>query len=234
MMTENIRVVETGINPVIADIDDLIDQFVMNEYEGPDVDVSGILASAKPSQIFAARAYYKALLEEVANDMEAYDHLTPEARASYVGFLDGILGQMQDVRKKNKTRKVRKARPKSPEQIVKGIKYLKKDVGTGIESIDPTKIVGSSVLWVYNIKYKKLAKYVSLPGQTLSLKGTTIQNMDETKSVSKTLRKPEIDLPIFANDAKNMIETKFSTIKAKSNVPNGRINKDTLLIRTFK
>lgn len=233
-MTDSIKVIETGVNPVIADIDDLIDLFVMNEYEGPDVDVSGIIAAAKPSQVSAARAYYKALQKEVAEDREIYDHLTIPMRMSYIEFLDGILCQMQSTRKHTKPRKVRKARAKTPDQIVKGIKYLKKDKESGIESIDPVKLVGSTSLWVFNVKLRKLTKYVSLPGMTLSLKGTTIQNMDVSQSVSKTIRKPEIVLPIVASDAKNMIEARFKDIKARGKLPNGRIGKDTLLIRTFK
>ena len=234
IMSDTIKVIETGINPVIADIDDLIDIFVMNEYEGPDVDVSGIIAASKPSQISAARAYYKALQKEVAEDIEVYDHLSPIARLAYVDFLDDIISQLVSTRKSTKPRKLRKARPKTPDQIVKGIKYLKKDKETGIESIDPTKIVSSSVLWTFNVKLRKLTKYVSLPGTTLSLKGTTIQNMDESQSVSKTIRKPELILPIVSTDSKNMVEIKFKDVRAKGKVPNGRIGKDTLLIRAFK
>lgn len=233
LMSDTIKVVEKGLNSVIADIDDLIDQFIVCGYRLGQYDLKEIIQDAKPSHLYEARRYYKELYDEISSCEEGYEHLSPEQKDNYIKFLRDLIEYIS-APKSRVIKKPRKSKAKTPEQIVKGIKYLKKDPETGVESIEPTKLVGSTSLWVFNTKVRRLSKYVSLPGTTLSLKGTTILNMDETKSVSKTLRKPEVDLPIFATDAKNMIETKFSKIKAKEKVPNGRINKDTLLIRAFK
>jgi hypothetical protein len=235
VMTDTIKVVETGINQVIADIDDMIDQFILSGYDMTFPGMPASVGTAKPSRLSDAKKYYYGYYEEVVNFDEAYSsRITPKQRKNFADFLQAIVEGLTAERKISVVRKPRKARPKTPEQQVKGIKYLKKDPDLKVESIEPTKIVGSTSLWVYNVKVRKLTKYVSLPGTTLTLKGTTVQNMDVEKSVSKTLRKPEVDLPIFATDAKNMIEAKFLKIKAKPKVPNGRINRDTLLIRAFK
>ena len=62
----------------------------------------------------------------------------------------------------------------------------------------PTQIVGANELWVFNIKTRKIGKYVASnidpkgmqrQGSGLSVKGTTIIGYNETESIQKTLRK---------------------------------------------
>jgi hypothetical protein len=86
-------------------------------------------------------------------------------------------------------------------------------------------------LWVFNIKTRKIGKYVAQEYKTLSIKGSSVENFDESKSVCKTIRKPEEKLKEFAKAGKVQLRKFLTEIKAVENVMNGRINSDTLLLK---
>jgi hypothetical protein len=87
-------------------------------------------------------------------------------------------------------------------------------------------------LWVYNTKTRKLFKYIadSLRGP-LGIKGTSLTGFDETKSVGKTLRKPEEKLKEFARATKVQLRKFLDEIKATETVGNGRMNSDIVLLK---
>ena len=104
-------------------------------------------------------------------------------------------------------------------------------------SINPADIIGAYKLWVFNSKTKKLGVYISKDEAGFSVKGTTLENFDETFSVQKTLRKPEESLKSVLD--KKISNKKFhkefwDSIKTTENVLNGRINADTVLIKVIK
>lgn len=128
---------------------------------------------------------------------------------------------------------VRKERVKTPDQIVKKVKYLKSHEELDIKSINPQKIIGSSTLCMYNTKTRKLVVYYSKEGYTLSVEGTTLVNYDEKKSSSKTLRKPDIQLKEFLNRGKKPMLEYFTKIKSVDSSVSGRINGDMVLLIAF-
>lgn len=131
----------------------------------------------------------------------------------------------------NKARKPRKRKSVTAEKKVNKVKYLIKDDGLKLQSIDPVRIIGAQQLWVYNVKTRKLGVYVAADADGLQAKGTTILNFDEKASVSKTLRKPEKVLPTVIDSGKVALRKVLDGVKAKASRLNGRINKDTLLLR---
>jgi hypothetical protein len=98
-------------------------------------------------------------------------------------------------------------------------------------SINPADIVGAGELWVYNTKSRKLGKYVAKEFAELSVKGTSIINFDENKSVQKTLRKPEEQLKEFKAAGKVQLRKFLDDIKAVDIKLNGRINEEIILLR---
>jgi hypothetical protein len=93
-------------------------------------------------------------------------------------------------------------------------------------------IVGAEVLWVYNVKNRKIGKYVAdSHGGALGVKGTTIIGYDEAKSVQKTLRKPEEQLKQFLASSKVDLRKFIENIKTTDIKLNGRINPDTILLK---
>lgn len=131
----------------------------------------------------------------------------------------------------SKQRKPRKKKPVSFDKMVSKIKYKVKDDALKLQSVDPVKIVGAIQLWIYNTKTRKLGVYHAEDESGLKMKGTTILNYVESTSVAKTLRKPEVTLPIVTDGSKVALRKLMEGIKAKPAKLNGRINKDTLLLR---
>lgn len=131
----------------------------------------------------------------------------------------------------SKQRKPRKKKPVSFDKMVSKIKYKIKDDALKLQSVDPVKIVGAIQLWIYNTKTRKLGVYNAVDESGLKMKGTTIKNYVEDTAISKTLRKPDVTLPIVTDGSKIALRKVLDGIKAKPAKMNGRINKDTLLLR---
>jgi len=91
--------------------------------------------------------------------------------------------------------------------------------------------VGAKELWIFNTKTRKLGKYVAKEFSELTVKGTSIVNFDEAKSVQKTLRKPEEQLKEFKSAGKVQLRKFLEDIKAVDIKLNGRINEDTILLK---
>lgn len=167
--------------------------------------------------------------------VEAYKHFkAADYKRIYAWFdeLQKAVDQYRGVKKATKKARVKKSPTK--EKLVAKLKYLKQDPATKLMSINPQDIVGASELWVYNTKTRKLGKYVPGAYKTgLSVKGTTILDFDESKSVQKTLRKPEQQLAEFMKTTKVQIRKHMDTIKTTETKLNGRCNEDTLLLRVL-
>jgi len=129
------------------------------------------------------------------------------------------------------SRKPRKKKPVSFEKMVSKIKYKVKDDSLKLQSVDPVKVVGAIQLWIYNTKTRKLGVYMAEDESGLKVKGTTILNFVESTSISKTLRKPEKTLPLVVDGGKIALRKVLDGVNSKPLKMNGRINKDTLLLR---
>lgn len=163
---------------------------------------------------------------------EAYSHYKAADFKKRIAWLDQLLSaldQYRGVKKATKKQRVKKA--PSKEKVVAKLKYAKDDKALKVVSINPADIVGSSELWIYNTKTRKLGKYVAASYQTLGVKGTSITGFDTDKSVAKTLRKPEEQLKEFAKAGKVVLRTFLKDIKAVETKLNGRINADILLLK---
>ena len=164
---------------------------------------------------------------------DAYAHLKAadykRIEAFYTALFDGF-AQYGQVKKATKKAAVRK--PPAKEKLVAKLKYLKNDTTTKAVSINPVDIIGAQVLWTYNVKTRKLGKYVAEDmGGALNVKGTTITGYNESKSVSKTLRKPELQIKEFLAAGKIDLRKFLDNIKATEVKLNGRINSDTILLK---
>ncbi len=172
--------------------------------------------TSKDEDLSDAYAYMKAA------DYKRYD-------AFYTRLFEGI-AQYGQVKRATKKASVRK--PPQKEKLVAKLKYAKNDTTTKLVSINPVDIVGATELWVYNVKTRKLGKYVAEDhGGALGVKGTAITGFNESKSVQKTLRKPEVQLKDFLAAGKIELRKFMDNIKATEIKLNGRINLDTVLLK---
>ena len=166
---------------------------------------------------------------------EGYSHYKAADFKRCEAFYDKLF---QDLAAYNQTKRATKKaavrKPPQKEKLVRGLKYLKQDAGMKLVSINPVDIVGAEQLWVYNVKNRKLGKYVAEDqGGVLGVKGTTIIGFSETKSTQKTLRKPEEQVKAFLASNKVELRKFLENIKTTEIKLNGRINADTILLKVI-
>jgi hypothetical protein len=197
----------------------------------------------KPAMVTDIANYYQPWVDEMkeayaTKDTDfkyAYRHMTKKQIKERIALFEGIINDCKSYVGNNRkavVRKPRKIKPKSDTVIVKSLKCQKEDVDLKIVSIDPTKIVGAKELWTFNTKYNVLAHYVSDTG--LSVKGTTLQNVNDKLSSQKKLRKPDQVLPGITGSTSKAAIRSFEAITTKASEPNGRINEYTVLLRAIK
>jgi hypothetical protein len=87
---------------------------------------------------------------------------------------------------------------------------------------------------VFNVKTRKIGKYVAQEARTLTVKGTTIQDFDTGLSIAKTLRKPDTQLTEFNKCTKVQLRKYLDKINSVDVKLNGRINADTVLLKAIK
>jgi hypothetical protein len=163
---------------------------------------------------------------------EGYSHLSKANLKKITLFYSEILSACDMLAQEAKiNRAPRKTKAKPVEKIIGKLKFLKQDDKLKLVSINPADIIGAKELWIFNTKTRKLGKYVATEFAELTVKGTSITNFDEIKSIQKTLRKPEEQLKEFKAAGKVQLRKFLEDIKAVDIKLNGRINEDTILLK---
>jgi hypothetical protein len=114
------------------------------------------------------------------------------------------------------------------------IKYCQEFADLKLTSVKPTDIIGAMQLWVYNTKTRKLGVYHAEDAGGLSIKGSSVVNFAENKSVQKKLRKPEVTLPDVLSGGKVFLRNVIENIRAVESALTGRLNADTILLKVTK
>jgi hypothetical protein len=166
---------------------------------------------------------------------EGYSNFTKAQLKKLVAYCDLIITDAMKLSGESvKSRKPRKRKVKSPDELVKKMNYQEKFDELKLISVVPKDVVGAMQLWVYNTKTRKLGCYHADDAGGLSVKGSSLLNFTESKSVSKKLRKPEATLPEILRGGKVYLRNALDTIKAVASPLTGRINSDTILLRVVK
>ena len=177
-------------------------------------------------------------LEELASGnadeqlREGYSHRSKKQIKNLIAFYQEIMSACDMLAQEAKVNRAPRAKKSVPaEKIVAKLKFMKTNEPLKLVSINPTDIIGSKELWVYNTKSRKLGKYVAAEFSDLGVKGTTITGFDEFKSVQKTIRKPEEKLKEFKAAGKVQLRKFLDDINATDTKMNGRINEETILLK---
>ena len=196
----------------------------------------------KPKVGEIIRTYYQELLVELESD-------DPDVKAAYKSYSKKIINSVIDhiksideaveqskmyskyvrIAKRGRTKKTT---PVSKQVI--SLQYMKMDKDLGIASVDPAKIPGSNIVWLYNVKHRKVTLIRSEKG--FKVKGTTIKDFDEKRSLSTTMRKPELIMPLtkISKGASSADNVKFfKELTTKKRPANGRVNKNTIILRVL-
>lgn len=167
--------------------------------------------------------------------IEGYSNFKKTELKKIVAYCDQVITDAIKISGEAKvTRKPRKRKVKSADELVAKVKVCESDDTYKLKSIATKEIIGATQLWVFNVKYKRLTMYQSDDASGFSVKGTTIQNFSETKSITKTLRKPEVTLPEVLKGGKVVLRNLMDKLTTKSMQPNGRLNEETVILRAIK
>lgn len=206
-----------------------------------------VLNILKSKEVKAAHAriirdYYAVSMNEISEAIggknadlkEAYSNRSKKhlnALLSFYKEIDAACGMLMEEAKVTRKPRAKKVVPK--DKIVEKLKYLKTFEPLKLVSINPTDIIGSKELWIYNTKTRKLGKYIAdeMTGP-LNVKGTTIVGYDENKSIQKTIRKPDEKLKEFKSAGKIALRKFLDDINATDTKMNGRINEEIILLKT--
>ena len=236
--------IKDQVDALIGGIETEVDKFTTGNYKSDFNPYEYLQAQGvKAMQANQVAQYYQALLDELnavkgkKDDQlnEGYKFMKPRQLTHFIKFVQGIVDDAQMMMKSAKVaRKPRKAKVKSAVQVTANMKYKKEDTKFKLVSLPPEEIVGATQIWVFNAKYSALGVYNTANGDTLTVKGTTIQAFDPENSIGKKVKKPDEVLPKLMKGGKIIPRKLMDEIDTKPGQLTGRVNKDTLIVRVVK
>ena len=162
----------------------------------------------------------------------AYSFLNTSEKRRVIEFYSNLLTEIDDyLQFKTKVKKQRRKqhKPVSLQKQVRFVRYKEQIPELGLVSMEPTKIVKAQRLWLYNERYRVLSFYQALTNSGFTINRMSLQNWDEKRSWSKTV-KPNI-LKEIASATPGKIEKICEAITSTTKQPNGRFHENTLILR---
>lgn len=225
--------------PLIADLDEILDQFYNSDFKYFDPQIYDLMKDKgyKPNDAMIAYRYYSGILLDLYENKEGHERLKRKNRSNYEKFLEAILADLKLYATNEKTvRKARKPRArkvKSATQLVEKVKFKAEDRKLKLASLHPEKIIGAGGVWLYNTKYKKLTRLVAAKGKKLSIKGMTIINLDPSQCVFKRMRHPD-SIHEMLKGTPTALLREYRQLKTKEGAANGRLGAETMILKVLK
>ena len=194
----------------------------------------------KEATVQAATAicdYYAKWIKDFENEDEFESRTEKKVRLAMLSYWTQFVYDCERFIGNKKVTKVRKPREKKTKSAVDQItklKYQKEFPQLKIVSVNPAEIVGCNQLWTYNTKYKKLSRYDATGPAGITVKGTTLIGFDVERSLTKSVRKPDVTIKQLLSAGKVALRSVMDELKTNESKPNGRINTDTVLLRVIK
>jgi hypothetical protein len=162
---------------------------------------------------------------------EAYSHVSKPNLKQRIKTCEAMLSDLDKIKSAAKAvRKTRIKKPRAADKQVSKLNYCKENNEFKIVSIFPIQIVGSMRLYVFNVKTRELTEFISESVNGFEVKGTSLQNF-AGGSRKVRLRKPDEFLSIVQSKTPRQIDNEWQKLTTKTSEPNGRINKDCVLLR---
>ena len=175
-------------------------------------------------------AYHKRCEQAV----EGYSHLSRPELNRRIKECQLMLADLERIKAATKaSRKVKIPRVASIDKQISKLNYKKEDTDFKIVSINPAQIVGKTKLFVFNTKYRQLSYYETDAVGGFQISGSTIKNFNKEASKKLTLRKPMDFLPLILKKTPIQIQKEIDGLSSKVSQANGRINKETIILRVF-
>jgi hypothetical protein len=231
------------VSEIVGELEGSIDDYILSKFTktpspyGLMHDKVKAMHSVKIIEHFKRRRaeFDNVLVTDDEQVKEGYSNFSRPEIKKLVAYCDLIITDALKHGDESKSnRKPRKRKTKTPEQLTAKVQYCVEDETYKLKSELPKGIIGATSLWIFNVKTRKLGVYHALDSEGFGVKGTSLTNFSEMKSVQKTLRKPEAILPDVVKGAKVFLRNVMENIKSKDAKLNGRLNKDTVIVKIIK
>lgn len=224
----------------IADIEAVVDSW--DKLETPFSLYNELKSNEIPAVVAKSIGeYYTPLMNELREAVarkpdeqlkQAYSTFKAPDLKKYLAFIEMLVSDASTyVTGKKAQRKPRVVKQKTAGQLTKKVKYQKESKELKITSVSPDKIIGSSVVLLFNTKYNTISYLVSSSKTGFSISGTTIQNIDDEKSFKKTVRKASENLHAIVSAPKARTLKLIESLKTTRSTTTGRIGEDTLILK---
>ena len=229
---------EAKVRDLLGEVDHAIDLWDTDKFDMysylTDNKVSSAVASKIPSHYTDLQLEIQdAILGTDPQLKEGYSFMNMSEKKGFLNFVTKIILDTERYADNNKPiRKPRKGKAISAVKLVSKLSYLEHDPINKIKSIDPSKIVGSKQLWLFNSKTNEIIKYDQSDRAGLSVKGTTIQNFNEKTSSSKKLGvKTEQFIDRILDAGSIVLNKVMSEINSKASKVTGRVNNNMIILK---
>ena len=171
----------------------------------------------------------------VAQLEEGYSHFGKLQIRALQKFLERAVADCASyVQVKKADRQPRPTKQKTPAQLIRKFKYLRKFEELDLTSVSPEKMVNGTEAWLYNTKTRKLIYVIADEViKTYSIKSNSVIGFDPNKSVQKTLRKPAEQIKELMKGGKPNNRKQFANIKATEIKYNGRGNEHVVILKAW-
>ena len=232
--------INSKVQLLLAEVDYAIDVWNVEPF-----DMYKYLSENKVSAMVAKKIpeEYQDLLDEIveARDgnskqlKEAYGHLSKHELGQYINFIKKIQTDAERFAENHKpTRKPRKAKQFSAKEKVSKLSFLNEDTDNKVASIDPSKIIGAQILFLFNSKTNQLAYYHAADRDGLDVKGTSIKNFDtDTSAVKKLGAKTTYFLDRVLGGGKITLNKIMNEINSKASKVTGRVNNNMIILKVI-
>lgn len=147
-----------------------------------------------------------------------------------LAFYQNITDVAAELKTKTASTTTRKKKPMDKAKKVSKMTYAEKCTIAKVESINPIHVIGAQSLWVYNIKTRKLGRYVAIDGDGLDISGTSIKNFNSTSVEGIVMKTADINLSKFHTLSEKVRNKRFDALKSMKINLKGRINEHVILI----
>ena len=182
-------------------------------------------------------------LQDIPNDtqlQEAYSAYRKKDVKRFVSFYKMAIDACKQFNENEKRKKVRKPRKRgrvmNAERKLRTFQHLPEYKEWQLASVNPENILRASEVWLYNTKYRELKVARAMDRGGLDIKGTTIINVDESKSAAKRLRQNAAEAIVkeVATAGKRKANNVFKSAKGSEPKATFRTNANTLILAVFK
>ena len=166
---------------------------------------------------------------------EAYGFMTKSEKTAFINFLIRIQTDAERYAENHKpVRKPRKAKQISAIDKVKKLNFLNEDLENKVSSIEPSKIIGADILFLFNTKTNQLSYYQAIDRGGLDVKGTSIKRFDtDTSAVKKLGAKTKYFLDRVLGGGKIVLNKIMNEINSKASKVTGRVNNNMIILKVI-